>query len=166
VSPGSAPGKSDRYHGSKLKDFSVFRNNTGPKRGGGPFSPLPYIEGYGRYFLVVKVQDKIEDPGGFDPEIGNGKDQMGYGGGVPHSLDLHITPDGLYAHFAVQIPGFYPEAVTGKLPKIITDPYDHRKLGMNAGEIPGNDGVKSSDNGELPAVFLGKITECENFYLH
>jgi hypothetical protein len=62
---------------------------------------------------------------------------MRYGSGVTDSLYFHITPYGIYACFAVQIPGFYPEAVIGKLPKIIAEPYDHRKLGMNAGEGSG-----------------------------
>jgi hypothetical protein len=128
---------------------------------------LSYIERYRRYFLVVKVQNEVKDPGGFYPEIGDGKNQMGYGGGVPYSLYFYISLYGRYAaHFTVKIPGFYSEIVAGKLPKVIAEPDDYRELGMNARESPGNDGVKSSDNGKFSAVFLGKITESEDFCLH
>ena len=34
---------------------------------------------------------------------------------------------------------------------------------MDAGEIAGNDSVESSDDSQLAAVFLSKITKCKKF---
>ena len=56
--------------------------------------------------------------------------------------------------------------MSGKFPEIKTYPYDYRKLRVNAGEVAGNDGIKSSHNSQLAAVFLGKITKGKKFYFH
>jgi hypothetical protein len=37
---------------------------------------------------------------------------------------------------------------------------------MHTGEIPGDNRVKSSDYGELTAVFLCKVTKGKKFYFH
>jgi hypothetical protein len=99
-------------------------------------------------------------------QIGYGKNQVGNGGSVPGSLDFDIAPDRLYVHLAFKVPRLYPEAVIGKLPEIKTQPDHYRKLGMHAGEIPGDDSIKGPYNSELPGIFLGKITKGKEFYLH
>jgi hypothetical protein len=47
----------------------------------------------------------------------------------------------------------------GEFPEIEAEPDHHRKLGMDAGEITGNDGVEGAHDGELPPVFLGKVAK-------
>jgi hypothetical protein len=37
---------------------------------------------------------------------------------------------------------------------------------MNAGEFSGNNGIKGTNNSELPGIFLSKITKGKKFYLH
>ena len=67
---------------------------------------------------------------------------MGDGSGVSHALYFHVTFYGLDYRLAVQIPGFNPELVVSEFPKIEAQPDNHRKLGMNTGEIPGNDSTQ------------------------
>jgi hypothetical protein len=91
---------------------------------------------------------------------------MGDGGSVPHPLYLDVALDRFDYHFAVKIPGFYPELVAREFPKIEAQPDNHRKLGMDTGKIPGNDRIKRTNNSKLPGVFLGKIAKGKKFYLH
>jgi hypothetical protein len=99
-------------------------------------------------------------------QIGDGKNQVGNGGGVAHPLDFHLAGDGIDIHFPVQIPGFDPEIMGGEFPYIKTDSDNHRQLGMHTGKIPGNNSVKGAYNGKFAAVFLGKIAKGKQFYLH
>jgi len=91
---------------------------------------------------------------------------VGDSGGISHALYLNVALDGFYRHIAVQIAGFDPELVIGEFPKIKTQPDNNRKLRVNAGEIPGNDGIKSTNNGKFSGIFLGKIAKSKEFYLH
>jgi len=84
---------------------------------------------------------------------------VGDGCGIPYSLYRHIAPDGFNYRFAVQIPGFDPEFMVGEFPKIKTQADYHGKLGMYTGEIPGNNGIKGTDNGKFPGVLLRKIAK-------
>jgi hypothetical protein len=127
---------------------------------------LPDIKGYGTEFLVVYVEDKIDDAAAFKMQIGNGKNQVGNGGGIAGAFYVHVAGDGVYAHFPVQVSGFDSEAVVGKFPKVKTKPDDDGQLRVNAGKIPGNDGVKGAYDGQFPAVFLGKIAKGKQFYFH
>ena len=91
---------------------------------------------------------------------------MGNGGGITHALYLQIALDWLNRHLAVQVPGFDSERMIGKLPEIETQTNNHRKLGVDTWEIPGNNGIEGSNDGELPGVFLRIIAKSKKFYLH
>jgi len=91
---------------------------------------------------------------------------MGDSGSVSNSLYFQVALDRFNHHSAIQIPGFDPELVIRKFPKIKAQPDNNRKLGMNAGKISGNNGIKSTNNSELSGIFLGKITKGKKFYLH
>jgi len=99
-------------------------------------------------------------------QVGNGKNQVGYGGGVSRAFNLYSSGNGLYGGFAVQILGFYAKVVIGEFPNIKAQADYHRKLGMNTGELPGDDRVKCADNGKLAAAFLGKIAKGKEFCFH
>jgi len=91
---------------------------------------------------------------------------VGDSGSVSRTLYFQIALDGFNRHFAVQIPRLDPELVIGEFPKIEAQPDNNRKLGMNAGEIPGNNGIKSTNNSELSGIFLGEIAKGKKFYFH
>jgi hypothetical protein len=56
--------------------------------------------------------------------------------------------------------------VVGKFPKIEAQAYDYREVRMDAGVIPGDYGVESSDNREFSGIFLSKISKGKKFNFH
>jgi len=99
-------------------------------------------------------------------EVGNRKNKVGNGGGVVRSLYIKVALDWVNDHSAVQVPGLDPELVIGEFPEIEAQPDDDRELGMDTGEIPGNDGIESSDYRKFPRIFLREITKGKKFYFH
>jgi hypothetical protein len=91
---------------------------------------------------------------------------MGNGGGVSLIPDVHMAVYGFNIQFPVQVPGLNPETMGAKFPHIKANPDYHRQLGVDAGEIPGDDRVKGPYNGKFTAIFLGKITKREYFRFH
>jgi hypothetical protein len=91
---------------------------------------------------------------------------VGNGGGVSHPLYFHVALYRLDNRFTVKIAGLYSEFMVCEFPKIETQADNNGKLGVNAGEIPGYNGIEGSDNGELSGIFLGKIAECKKFNFH
>ena len=117
-------------------------------------------------FFIINKQSKIHHAGVFEAQIADGKNQMRDGGGIADSPHVKVAGDRLHVHLAVKAAGFDAEGVVGKFPQIKTYADDHRKLGVNAGEIAGDDRVKSPHNGQFAAVFLGKIAKGKKFYFH
>jgi len=117
-------------------------------------------------FFVVQEQGEIDDAWILEAQIANGKDQMRNRGGVADTPDIKAAADGLHVHLAVKVAGFNAESMGGEFPEIKTYANYYRKLGMDTGEIAGNDGIKSSYNGKFAAVFLSKITKGKKFYFH
>jgi hypothetical protein len=56
--------------------------------------------------------------------------------------------------------------VVGEFPEIEAQPDDNRKLGMDTGEIPGNNGIESTDYRKFPRILLREITKGKKFNLH
>jgi len=124
------------------------------------------IQGNGTGFFVVQEKCKINNTRSFAVQVADGKNEVRDRAGVSRSLNINIAADRLHVHLAVKIADFNAEGMAGKFPKIETDADYHRKLGVDAGEIAGNDRVKSPHNGQFSAAFLGKIAKCEEFNLH
>jgi hypothetical protein len=129
-------------------------------------SAFSQVEGRGSHFFVIYVKGEIDDPAGFELQIGYGKDQVGDGAGVAYALYLDTPRYRLYAHAAVEVPGFYSEIVAAEFPKVIAYAYNYKEVGMYAGKFPGYDGVKCSHDGKFASVFLGKIAKGKKFGPH
>jgi hypothetical protein len=124
------------------------------------------MKGYGCQFLIIYIEDKIDHTAADKLQIGDGKDQVGHGGGVSPTLYIHMTGNGFHAQFPVQIHGFNPEAMIREFPQIKAYPYYHRKLGMYAGETFGDYRIKGSYNGQFSPIVLGKVTKGKKFCFH
>jgi hypothetical protein len=90
---------------------------------------------------------------------------VGNGGCVIHAVDDHIAVYGIHAHIAFKVAGLNAERVFCKFPNVKTHSYNNEQLRMNAWKRTSNYGVKRTNNGKLPSVFLCKITKCKDFYL-
>ena len=80
---------------------------------------------------------------------------------VPHSLYIDIAADCFHAHLSVKITRLYAKSVASEFQKVKAKTDHHRKLRMDTRKIFGNYRVKSSHNGQFPAVFLREIAECK-----
>jgi hypothetical protein len=80
---------------------------------------------------------------------------------VPYPVNFNIAAYRVHIHIAFKVARFNTETVAAEFPKIKAQADHNGKLGMDAGKIPGNDCVESSDNCQFSAVFLGKITKCK-----
>jgi hypothetical protein len=99
-------------------------------------------------------------------QIGEGKYQMGYGGGASFPMHLHMAVYGFNIQFTVQVHGLNPETMGAKFPHIEAHPDNHRQLGVDTGEIPGDDRIEGPHYGKFSAIFLGKIAERKYFGFH
>jgi len=99
-------------------------------------------------------------------QVANGKNQMRDRGGVSNPLDIKGAGDWLHADLIVQVAGFNAESMAGKFPKIETYADYNRELGMDTGKIARDNRVEGSHNGQLAAVFLGKIAKSKKFNFH
>jgi hypothetical protein len=88
-------------------------------------SAFPDVEGDGIKFLVIDVKDEVYDTTVLEVEVGNGKHEVRYRGGVPHTFYVNTAVDWLYVHLAVEIASFYPETVFEKFPDIKSNADNH-----------------------------------------
>jgi hypothetical protein len=127
---------------------------------------FPDVQWYGTQLLVINIQYEVYHTAVGKVQVGEGKYQMGYGGGGSFTMHVHMAGDGLNIQFPVQVHRLNPEIMGAVFPHIKAHPDNHRQLGVNAGKIPGDDRVEGSHYGKFPAVFLGKIAERKYFGFH
>jgi hypothetical protein len=96
-------------------------------------------------------------------QIRNTEHKMRYGGSVSRFPYVKISVYVFHARPAFQITGLYTERVRPEFKKIEAQAYHHRQLGVYAGEIPRDYGVKRPHDGQFAAVFLREIAKCKQF---
>jgi hypothetical protein len=92
-------------------------------------------------------------------KIRNAENKMRNRRSVSHFPHVKIAVNIFHACLPVQISAFYPESVRPEFKKIEAQAYYHRQLGVYAGEIPCDYGVKSAHDGQFAAIFLREITK-------
>jgi hypothetical protein len=161
------PRKNIEWSGTPRFSLAFFRLPiTAVCSGAGETLAPSEVEGRGRHFLVIYIKYEIDNPAGLKAQIGYGKDQVGDGAGVAHALYLDMPRYRLYAHVAVEVPGFYPETVPAEFPQVVPYADYDGEMGMYAGKFPGDDGIKGPYDGKFAAVFLGKIAKGKKFNFH
>ena len=99
-------------------------------------------------------------------QVANSKNQVRNRGRIANAFDIKGAGDGIHIYLAVKIANFNAEGMFAKFPEIKAYANNHGKLGMEAGKVAGNNRIKSSHNGQLAPVLLGKVTKSKKFYFH